>query len=34
MPRTPGTGGDEVIPRRPSTGGELTDEDDVEGHLR
>jgi hypothetical protein len=28
-PRLPGTGGDY---RRPSGGGELTDEDDVEGH--
>jgi hypothetical protein len=27
----PGTGGD-AFPRRPSSGGELTDEDDVEGH--
>ena len=39
--RLPGTGGDELAPRlpgtggdfrRPSGGGELTDEDDVEGH--
>jgi hypothetical protein len=27
----PGTGGD-AFPRRPSSGGELTDEDDTEGH--
>jgi hypothetical protein len=33
MPRLPGTGGDEAYPRRPSSGGELTDED-VEGHVR
>jgi hypothetical protein len=29
--RLPGTGGD-AFPRRPSSGGELTDEDDVEGY--
>ncbi len=29
--RLPGTGGD-AFPRRPSSGGELTDEDDVEAH--
>lgn len=28
----PGTGGDEIAPRRPSSGGELIDETDVEGH--
>ena len=29
----PGTGGD-LMPRRPSTGGEFIDENDVEGHNR
>jgi hypothetical protein len=29
----PGTGGD-FAPRRPSTGGEFIDENDVEGHTR
>ena len=28
----PGTGGD-IAPRRPSTGGEFIDENDVEGHV-
>jgi hypothetical protein len=28
----PGTGGD-FAPRRPSTGGEFIDENDVEGHV-
>lgn len=31
-PRLPGTGGDSRAQRRPSSGGELTEEDDVEGH--
>ena len=30
--KVPGTGGDDLAPRRPSSGGELVDETDVEGH--
>jgi hypothetical protein len=30
-PQMPGTGGD-AVPRQPSSGGELIDENDVEGH--